>query len=208
MDSEQSSVLYSFRRCPYAIRARMTLSYAGVPHQMIEVSLKNKPQALLTLSPKGTVPVLRCADGTVIEQSLDIMLWALQQNDPAGWLSGYESEIVQHLIACNDGPFKKWLDRYKYFERYPEQTQQEYRAQAEQALIALLEDRLSTTPFLCGNHPTIADVAIFPFVRQFAAVDANWFDASEWKETRRWLSAWIQSDLFKLIMDKTTSKRE
>lgn len=184
----------------------MALRYSGVSHQIIEVSLKNKPEALLALSPKGTVPVLHCADGVVLEQSLDIMLWALKQHDPEQWLKDCDAASRQHLIDCNDGPFKYWLDRYKYFERHPEQTQQTYREQAEQALLSQLEARLSETLFLCADHPTLADVAIFPFVRQFAAVDADWFAQSSWKKTSAWLIYWAQSDLFASVMDKTLTK--
>ena len=202
MDSLQAPVLYSFRRCPYAIRARMALRSSGVPHQMIEVSLKNKPEALLALSPKGTVPVLHCTDGVVIEQSLEIMLWALKQRDPEQWLKDHDTASRQDLIACNDGPFKKWLDRYKYFERYPEHTQQTYREQAEKALLSQLEARLSETQFLGADQPTLVDVAIFPFVRQFAAVDPEWFAASPWKKTSTWLAYWTQSELFASVMAK------
>lgn len=180
----------------------MAITYSQVPVQIHEVSLKNKPEVMLALSPKGTVPVLHCSNGRVIEQSLDIMVWALEQNDPSQWLNGYEIESSNPLISANDGAFKHWLDRYKYFERYPEQSQAEYRKQAEQALIARLETELTHRQFLCGDRPTLADVAIFPFVRQFVAVDANWFASSRWLKTRDWLTYWTQSELFSKVMSK------
>ena len=180
----------------------MAIAYSQVPVHIHEVSLKNKPEAMLALSPKGTVPVLHCSDGHVIEQSLDIMVWALEQNDPAHWQSENESDLSKELIAANDGAFKHWLDRYKYFERYPEQSQVQYREQAELALIDKLELALSKNQFLCSDQPTMTDVAIFPFVRQFAAVDANWFASSRWSKTRDWLRYWTQSELFAKVMSK------
>lgn len=180
----------------------MAITYSQVPVQVHEVSLKNKPETMLALSPKGTVPVLHCSNGRVIEQSLDIMVWALEQNDPAQWLSEVDSDLSKELIAANDGAFKHWLDRYKYFERYPDQSQIQYREQAEQALIARLESALSKNQFLCGDLPKMTDVAIFPFIRQFAAVDTNWFESSRWLKTIDWLKYWTQSELFAKVMSK------
>lgn len=193
-------ILYSFRRCPYAIRARMAIWQAGIEVDLREVSLRNKPAHLIAISPKATVPVLQCPDGVVLEQSLEIMCWALQQNDPAAWLRDANTAVSFKLIQHNDTDFKPWLDRYKYFERYPEHEQNYYRDQAIQALIAKLEVALSHAPFLGGSAAGLADVAIFPFVRQFAAVDKVWFENSPWAQTRRWLSAWVTSDLFIEIM--------
>lgn len=184
----------------------MAMLCSGVPHEIHEVNLKNKPEAMLALSPKGTVPVLHCSDGTVIEQSLEIMIWALKQNDPVHWLNSYETAQSKQLISLNDGEFKKWLDRYKYFERYPEQSRLQYRELAEQTLISRLEEQLSKTQFLCGKQPTLADVAIFPFIRQFAAVDASWFEGSRWQRTKAWLKDWTQTALFTKVM--ATSKLE
>ncbi len=196
------NTLYSFRRCPYAIRARMAILKAGIDCRIHEVSLRNKPQALLELSPKATVPVLHCADGRVLEQSLEIMCWALGQRDPDDWLTGFDQSENQTLLTVNDGVFKYWLDRYKYFERFPENPQVYYRTQAEDCLIRLLENRLIQAPFLGGDRPCLIDVAIFPFVRQFAAVDPQWFAQSTWRATTAWLSLWLDSHAFTDVMVK------
>lgn len=193
-------ILYSYRRCPYAMRARMALSVAGIAVDIREISLRDKPAHMLQVSPKGTVPILVLQDGQVIEQSLDIMLWALQQHDPDGWMQP-DSTQWQQLINVNDGTFKQALDRYKYPERYPEQPQTLYRAQGE-ILLQQLEDALHAQPYLLGQRSSVADVAIFPFVRQFAAVDAAWFSQSHYVELARWLECWVQSDLFASIMQK------
>jgi len=196
------NTLYSFRRCPYAIRARMAIRQAGIDCQIHEVSLRNKPQALLDLSPKATVPVLHCADGRVIEQSLEIMHWALAQHDPDDWLNHCDQPDHLQLIAVNDGVFKHWLDRYKYFERYPDNTQHFYRAQAEDCMIHLLENRLSQAPYLGGHRPCVTDVAVFPFIRQFAAVDSDWFAHSPWQATQAWLKIWLENNIFNAVMAK------
>ena len=196
------NTLYSFRRCPYAIRARMAIHQAGIDCEIHEVSLRNKPQALLELSPKATVPVLHCADGRVIEQSLEIMQWALAQHDPDGWLTNWDHSDNQHLLSANDGAFKYWLDRYKYFERYPDNPQIYYRMQAEECLIALLDSGLGHAPYLGGVQPCLADVAIFPFIRQFAAVDAQWFASSPWRAVRTWLNSWLENRIFTAVMAK------
>ena len=160
-------VLYSFRRCPYAMRARMALRYSGVPLSIVEVSLKAKPAEMLAASPKGTVPVLVCADGRVIEQSLEIMHWALRQHDPDNWLQADHAG----LIEANDSVFKVLLDRYKYAIRYPEQPMEHYRAQGV-GYLQRLEDLLAHTPYLAGPALSLVDVALAPFVRQFAHVAA------------------------------------
>ncbi|WP_081979329.1 glutathione S-transferase [Methylophilus sp. Q8] len=193
-------ILYSYRRCPYAMRARMALWAAQIRVEVREVSLRDKPAHLLQISPKGTVPVLQLTEGTVLEQSLDIMLWALAQCDPQGWLNADRDTIVR-LIAMNDGDFKKALDRYKYPERYPEQPQVFYRQQGEQFL-QLLEAALQQHRFVLGDSASMADVAIFPFIRQFAAVDAEWFAGSAYPQLRAWLNGWLESALFAQIMQK------
>jgi glutathione S-transferase len=206
--------LYSFRRCPYAIRARMALAYARICYELREVSLKNKPQEMLTISPKGTTPVLQLFDqdrhpqeSMVLEESLDIMHWALNQDDPAGWqnLSDRHLAIAQELININDTTFKKFLDRYKYPQRFPEQTQEFYRQGAEEFL-QLLEVRLGEMDgqvrFLFGDRPTMADTAIFPFVRQFAHVDRDWFDRSPYIFLQQWLRWYENSGLFAVVMQK------
>ena len=193
-------ILYSYRRCPYAMRARMAIWAANIQVEVREISLREKPAHLLQISPKGTVPVLQLPDGTVLEQSLDIMQWALARNDPQGWLNA-DLEAVNELIAINDGEFKKALDRYKYPDRYPEHAQQVYREQGEQFL-QRLETALAQYDYLLGDKPTMADVAIFPFIRQFAAVDAEWFATHPSPQLRAWLAGWLESPLFAEIMQK------
>ena len=191
-------VLYSFRRCPYAMRARMALRYSGVPLTTVEVSLKAKPAEMLALSPKGTVPVLVCADGRVIEQSLDIMRWALAQKDPDNWLGPDSAALIEE----NDHVFKTHLDRYKYAIRYPEQPMEHYRAQGEQFL-QHLEDLLGHAPYLAGDRLSLADVALAPFIRQFAHVDREWFEQAPYPHLRVWLERFLASALFTSVMAKT-----
>ena len=187
-------ILYSFRRCPYAMRARIALLVSGQAVELREVVLRAKPQALLEASPKGTVPVLVLADGTVIDQSLDIMRWALRRADPEDWLAGEDAA----LIGANDGPFKHHLDRYKYPSRYPEDTA-DHRA-GGMTYLATLEARLADKSYLCGAQRTFVDIALFPFVRQFAATDSGWFAAQDLPGVQRWLDGLVQSDLFTAAM--------
>jgi glutathione S-transferase len=195
-------ILYSYRRCPYAMRARMALRVADIEIEQIEISLRDKPQAMLDISPKGTVPVLQCPDGRVIEQSLEIMRWALEQNDPQKWLQHADDAEQLSFVQRNDTDFKHWLDRYKYAERYPDFTAQYYRDQAIATLLDSLEARLAHNQYLGGQSPCLSDVAIFPFVRQFAAVDATWFGASHLSALRNWLQGWVESELFVSVMAK------
>ena len=193
------NTLYSFRRCPYAMRARMALRYSGVPVEIVEVSLKAKPAEMLAISPKGTVPVLE-ADGRVIDESLEIMRWALAQHDPDDWLLGGDSRIAE-LIEANDQVFKVYLNRYKYAERYPEQPMEVYRAEGAvflQRLDGLLEGR----DYLLSNHLSLADVALLPFVRQFAHVDREWFAQTPYVRLQAWLQRFLESNLFTSIMKK------
>ena len=199
-------ILYSFRRCPYAMRARLALHASGTAYALREVALRDKPAAMLAASPKGTVPVLVLPDGRVIDESVDIMRWALRQNDPGNWL-GYEGcylDAASALVAINDGPFKAALDRYKYPERYTEHPQIHYRSLGEVFLQAL-EDRLAAdggSRWLLGEHMTIADAAVFPFIRQFAAVDQQWFDQSPYCRLREWCASLLDSTLFAAVMQK------
>ena len=188
-------LLYTFRRCPYAIRARMAIAVSGIAVEMHEVALRNKPQALLNASSKGTVPVLVFASGAVLEQSIDIMRWALGQNDPEHWLAGDDPE----LIAINDGAFKIALDRYKYPNRDPAINAYEARSAALQMLFEL-EARLANSPFLTGTHCAFSDIAIFPFVRQFRGVDADWFDEQALPRLQRWLTQLQTGALFAQVM--------
>lgn len=204
MNKIRFPILYSFRRCPYAMRARMAIHIAGIQVEHIEVSLKAKPQSLLDYSPKGTVPVVVTVEGKVIEQSRDIMCWALAQSDPDNWLME-QDEIKQQemaaLVDTCDLEFKPLLDRYKYHDRHPEQSQTEYRQQAE-FFLQQLEQRLSTHQFLVDDKLRFADVAIFPFIRQFAGVDSEWFTQSPYPKLQCWLQTCTNSALFAAIMSK------
>lgn len=192
-------ILYSYRRCPYAMRARMALYYSGIETEIREIVLKQKPAQMLALSPKGTVPVLVLEDGAVIDESLDIMRWALARHDPQGWLQDEALNAV--LIAENDGSFKQALDRYKYAVRFPEHPAEVYRAAGERFLAAL-EIRLRQHANLLGDAPRLADVAIFPFVRQFAGVDPAWWETASYPALRAWLTGWTSSSLFEHVMRK------
>jgi glutathione S-transferase len=196
------TLLYSFRRCPYAMRARLALKVAALPVDVREVVLRDKPVELLALSPKATVPVLQTADGTVIDQSLDIMRWALAQNDPHGWLTAGDAAEGDALIALNDGPFKAALDRYKYPQRHPGTTPQSAREEAVAVLLEALERRLAQHAQLQGPRSSLADAALFPFVRQFAQVDAEWFGAAPLPGLQRWVAGWQQQPLFHAVMAK------
>ncbi len=193
------NTLYSFRRCPYAMRARMALRYSGVPVEIVEVSLKAKPAQMLALSPKGTVPVLD-AGGRVIDESLEIMRWALAQNDPQGWLLDGDARIAE-LIEANDQVFKVHLNRYKYAERYPEQPMEVYRAEGA-LFLQRLDELLEGREYLLGDHPSLADIALLPFVRQFAHVDREWFAQTPYVRLQAWLQRFLESELFTSIMKK------
>ena len=194
-------VLYSFRRCPYAMRARLAIAKALVRVELREIELRNKPDSLLLASPKGTVPVLQLGDGKVIDESLDIMFWALQHHDPEHWLEKHWLNHAERLIHWNDGEFKYYLDRYKYTDRYPERSGLEYRKQGE-LFLTELERRLSQHMYLCGEHFSLADAAILPFIRQFAAVDTTWFEKSPYPFLKKWLSQFQSSRLFETVMTK------
>ncbi|MGY2041892.1 glutathione S-transferase [Pseudomonas pergaminensis] len=192
-------LLYSFRRCPYAMRARLALRYAGVPVRIVEVSLKAKPAEMLALSPKGTVPVLS-VEGEVIDESLAIMQWALARHDPDNWLLRGDPAVLA-LIAENDQGFKYHLDRYKYAERYPQFPMEHYRAEGE-TFLQKLEGLLADRAYLLADHPSLADMALAPFVRQFAHVDRDWFASAPYPGLQRWLDAFLQSPLFIGVMAK------
>ena len=196
-------VLYSFRRCPYAMRARLALRVAGQAVEHREIELKTKPAAMLQASPKGTVPVLVLSDGAVLEQSLDIMRWALDRRDPEAWLPTDEAsrQDAWALIAQNDGDFKFHLDRYKYPHRYELADGFEHRAQAAEFLEALAL-RLMANAYLSGPRFGIADAAILPFVRQFAHTDKAWFAQQNWPALAQWLAAFEASAAFAQVMEK------
>ncbi len=194
-------LLYSFRRCPYAMRARLALKISGLRVLLREIKLSQKPSVFLEASSKGEVPVLVLPGGKVIEESLDIMLWALNQHDPEAWLDSTLKEQTSRLISENDSTFKQHLDHYKYFERFPEAPQSEYRKQGE-TFLNTLEDLLQQKKYLLAERCTLADMAIMPFIRQFAGVDRDWFNQSPYQALRQWLDSLIESDLFISIMPK------
>jgi glutathione S-transferase len=194
-------VLYSFRRCPYAIRARMVLLQCGLQAEVREILLSAKPAAMIEASAKATVPVLCMTDGTVLDQSLDIIQWALYKSDDPAGLFTTERERQLGLVERNDNEFKYWLDRYKYHVRFPEEAPEHYRQQGMN-FIAAVDARLTESSYLFGECPQIADIAVMPFVRQFRGVDQPWFDDNAGDAIRRWLCHWLESDSFAAAMTK------
>ena len=205
-----TAILYSFRRCPYAMRGRMALAISGLEYEHRELILRDKPASMLAFSPKGTVPVYITEDGEVIDESIDLVHYALGQNDPEGWLTS-QDDVSAQFMSDNDGPFKHHLDRYKYASRYNEEAKRGdvdmgHRADAE-TYIQNLESRLSDAPYLAGSARGLADITIFPFIRQFANTDRTWWDGPKdgsppYPATHKWLEGHLASDLFKSIMAK------
>lgn len=193
----ETPILYSFRRCPYAMRARMAIASSGAKVRLREILLRDKPEEMLAASPKGTVPVLVNGD-EVIDESIDVMRWALERNDPEGWLA---QEDTGGLIEGNDGPFKHHLDRYKYSTRYEGADAEEHR-EAGFKFLQKLEARLADSEYLYGDRRSFADIAIFPFVRQFRIADPDWFDAAPVPNVQRWLNTLMESELFQSVMKK------
>ncbi|MDP5085367.1 MAG: glutathione S-transferase [Yoonia sp.] len=195
---QQRPILWTFRRCPYAMRARLAIASSGQAVEVREILLKDKPAAFLAASPKGTVPVL--VDGeTVIEESRDVMLWALGRNDPERWLDMPADGL--DLIDTCDGPFKQALDHTKYAVRFPDRDETAERAKAL-VFLNSLNDRLQQSPFLMGPQRTLADMAILPFVRQFANTDRAWFDAQDLAAVAQWLDDFLASDRLHEVMTK------
>ncbi|MCG3881360.1 glutathione S-transferase [Psychrobacter sp. Ps3] len=193
--------LYSFRRCPYAMRARLALLFAELPVELREIVLKNKPSQMLAISPKGTVPVLQLPEGRVIEESRDIMVWALEHNDKQGLLDAKLIKQANDLLDKNDHEFKHWLDHYKYADRYPEMSQAEYQERGE-VFLQSLETLLNKNAYLLGDSISIADIGIMPFVRQFAHVDRDVFYGLPYPKLQSWLQDWLEHPLFKQAMTK------
>jgi len=191
-------VLYSFRRCPYAMRARMALAVSGTRYELREVRLSAKPAAMLAASPKGSVPVLDLGGGMVIDESLDIMRWALGISDPEAWMARDDPA----LIAANDGPFKRDLDRYKYPDRHGSDPAAHRRSGL--AFLREIDVALAGTDHLGGPTRGLTDAAIMPFVRQFAAVESGWFDVQPLPRLKRWLAGHVASDLFNAVMVRAT----
>lgn len=196
-------ILYSFRRCPYAMRARLALASSKIEVALREVVLRDKPEQLLQLSPKGTVPVLVTVDGKIIEESIDIMFWALEQNDPEHWLAPEKTKQQEMLDLINrcETEFKTHLDRYKYANRYEDVDGDSEREKAG-LFLQELDKRLTNDSYLFGNEITLADMAIVTFVRQFANVDRARFDGQGWVNLIRWLEHFLSSDRFAAIMEK------
>ena len=193
--------LYSFRRCPYAMRARLALLFAELPVELREIVLKNKPSQMLAISPKGTVPVLQLPEGRVIEESREIMIWALEQNDKQGLLDAKLIKQANDLLDKNDDEFKHWLNHYKYADRYPEMSQAEYQERGE-VFLQSLETLLNKNAYLLGDSISIADIGIMPFVRQFAHVDRDVFYGLPYPKLQSWLQDWLEHPLFKQAMTK------
>ena len=203
-------ILWSFRRCPYAIRARLALKSVGITVALREILLRDKPDDFLAVSKSATVPVLELRDGRVIEESLDIMFWALQEGgDPAGWLSSWSSrkQETQAFLDELDGEFKSDLDRYKYASRYALGIQSDSELAIAHrdrgcAFLTRIEERLAKEPFLNAGTPGLEDYAAFPFVRQFRIADMKWFDDQNWPFLQKWLQTFLHSRIFKDVMFK------
>ncbi|MBC8508454.1 MAG: glutathione S-transferase [Chloroflexi bacterium] len=194
-------ILYSFRRCPYAIRARLALYACGQSVELREIKLSQKVDEFVRVSAKAEVPVLLLPGGEVLDESLDIMHWALERNDPLHWLRNDLGAQTQQLIEENDESFKPILDRYKYFDRYPQASQSEYRQQAD-GFLQQMENRLQRSPYLLSDTATLVDMALMPFIRQFSGVEPNWFASCEYVRLREWLNGLLASDLFSTVMTK------
>lgn len=195
-------ILYSFRRCPYAIRARLAIAYSQQTVQLREIILKDKPAEMLKISHKGTIPVLQLSSGEVLEESLDIVVWAISKNDPDSWLSNDIHNMLD-LIDENDFEFKGWLDRYKYSDRFPNYSKAFYREQCEEFLVKL-ETRLQNNRYLYSSKISLADIAILPFIRQFALVNEQWFKSSPYPSLQQWLYTFLETPLFNSVMHKYT----
>lgn len=197
----QLPILYSFRRCPYAMRARLACKYSGLKIELREIVLRNKPASMLQISPKGTVPVLQLAD-RIIDESWDVVNWATQFNDPDNW-RGDANRInaANELIRINDSSFKNHLDHYKYADRFPEFSAEHYRDQAG-VFLQQLEERLTKHQYLLDGTISLADIGVFPFIRQFAHVDLEWFQQTPYNNLQRWMNDFLESELFLNIMQK------
>lgn len=193
----QRPILYSFRRCPYAMRARMALLASQTPVVLREILLRDKPAAMLDASPKGTVPVLVLPDGSVVDESIDVMAWALSRHDPEGLLKHRDDALIAH----NDGAFKQALDHYKYPSRYDIDDAETSRSEGLDHLRDL-DNRLGDQPYLAGAKPGFTDYAIFPFIRQFSMVDQKWYAAQDLPSLKTWLARLLDSARFRTAMDK------
>ena len=194
-------ILYSFRRCPYAMRARMAIHISGQKCELREVLLRDKPPSMLEYSAKGTVPVLILQDGKVIDESLDVIDWALNLNDPDDWQRSKDKEKTKELIKINDGEFKYHLDRYKYSKRYDNEDPEFHRKKCLK-FIESINNELNNSEYIFDDNISYADIVVLPFIRQFRIADIEWFDSLPYDNLKKWLSSFLNSSLLNSIMKK------
>ncbi len=194
-------ILYSFRRCPYAMRARMAIHISGQRCELREVLLRDKPPSMLEYSAKGTVPVLILQDGKVIDESLDVIDWALNINDPDDWQRSKDKEKTKELIKINDGEFKYHLDRYKYSKRYDNEDPEFHRKKCLK-FIESINNELNNSEYIFDDNISYADIVLLPFIRQFRIADIEWFDSLPYDNLKKWLSSFLGSSLLNSIMKK------
>ena len=198
-----TAILWSFRRCPYAMRARLAIKASGSAVSLREIILRDKPAPFLDASAKGTVPVLVLPDGRVIDESLDVMFHVLGINDPQGWLDIYHTQtrFVEEELEALDHQFKHHLDRYKYATRYDDVDETEHRTKGA-VFLSKWNDRLQNQAALSGDKMGLLDFATLPFIRQFRIADASWFDAQDWPHLQAHLHRFLDSPLFLSVMEK------
>ena len=194
-------ILYSFRRCPYAMRARMAIHISGQKCELREVLLRDKPPSMLEYSAKATVPVLILQDGKVIDESLDVIDWALNLNDPDNWQRSKDTKKTKELIKINDGEFKYHLDRYKYSKRYDNEDPEFHRKKCLK-FIESVNNELNNSKYIFDDNISYADIVLLPFIRQFRIADIDWFDALPYNNLKKWLSGFLDSTLLNSIMKK------
>ncbi len=194
-------ILYSFRRCPYAMRARMAIHISGQKCQLREVLLRDKPPSMLEYSAKGTVPVLILQDDKVIDESLDVIDWALNLNDPDNWQRSKDTEKTKELIKINDGEFKYHLDRYKYSKRYDNEDPEFHRKRCLK-FIESINNELNNSEYIFDDNISYADIVLLPFIRQYRIADIEWFDSLPYNNLKKWLSSFLDSYLLNSIMKK------
>ena len=194
-------ILYSFRRCPYAMRARMAIHISGQKCELREVLLRDKPPSMLEYSAKGTVPELILQDGKVIDESLDVIDWALNLNDPDNWQRSKDTKKTKELIKINDGEFKYHLDRYKYSKRYDNEDPEFHRKKCLK-FIESVNNELNNSKYIFDDNISYADIVVLPFIRQFRIADIEWFDSLPYDNLKKWLSSFLDSSLLNSIMKK------